>query len=209
MLRSSLCAYSDEYSLVKGTIAVNNTAAVDADADNTNKKVIFKNFAPFTNCISKINNRQIDNTKDIDIVMSMYNLIEYRDNYSKTCGSLWKYCKDTPEVDNNNAIVNFNGANVTDSFNFKVKMTGNTGDDGTKSVKIMVPLKHVSNFWRNLEMLLINCEINLILTWPANCVIFYTVIANQNAKFEITDIKLYVSVVTLSTQDNAKLFKQL
>ena len=88
-------------------------------------------------------------------------------------------------------------------------MTGNTGDDGTKSVKIMVPLKHLSNFWRNLEMLLINCEVNLILTWPANCVIFYTVIANQNAKFEITDIKLYVSVVTLSTQDNAKLFRQL
>ena len=66
------------------------TAAADADANNTNKKVIFKNCAPFANCISKINNTQIDNGKDIDIVMPMYNLIEYSNNYSKTFGSLWQ-----------------------------------------------------------------------------------------------------------------------
>ena len=88
MLRSSLCGYSDAYILVKGNISVNNTAAADADANNTNKKVIFKNCAPFTDCISKINNAQVDNAKDIDIVMLMYNLIEYSDNYSKTSGSL-------------------------------------------------------------------------------------------------------------------------
>ena len=88
MLKLSLCDYSDAYILVKGTITVNNTAAADADANNTNKKVIFKNCAPFTNCISKINNTQIDNSKDIDIVVPMYNLIEYSDNYSKTSGSL-------------------------------------------------------------------------------------------------------------------------
>ena len=88
MLRSSLCDYSDAYILVKGNITVNNTAADGAAANNTNKKVIFKNCAPFTNCISKINNTQVDNAKDIDIVMPMYNLIEYRDNYSKTSGSL-------------------------------------------------------------------------------------------------------------------------
>ena len=70
------------------------TAAADADANNTNKKVIFKNCGPFANCISKINNTQIDNGKDIDIVMPMYNLIEYSNNYSKTFGSLWQYCKD-------------------------------------------------------------------------------------------------------------------
>ena len=81
MLRSSLCDYSDAYILVKGNISVNNTAGANADANNTNKKVIFKNCAPFTNCISKINNTQVDNAKDIDIVMSMYNLIEYSDNY--------------------------------------------------------------------------------------------------------------------------------
>ena len=89
MLRSNLCHYSDAYILVKGTIAANNTAAADADVNNTNKKVIFKNCAPFTNCISKINNTQIDNPKDIDIVMPMYNLMEYSNNYSKTSGNLW------------------------------------------------------------------------------------------------------------------------
>ena len=209
MLKSSLCDYSDAYILVKGTIAVNNTAVADADANNTNKKVIFKNCAPFTNCISEINNTQVDNAKDTDIVMPMYNLIEYSDNYSKTSGSLWRYCKDIPAVDNNNAIVNFAENNLTDSFNFKVKMTGQTGDDGTKNVEIMVPLKYLSNFWRTLEMPLINCEINLILTWPTNCFIVSTNIANQNATFEITDTKLYVPVETLSTQDSSKLLQQL
>ena len=113
MLKSSLCDYSDAYILVKGTITANNTAAADADESNTNKKVIFKNCAPFTNCISEINDTQVGNAKDIDIVMPMYNLIEYSDNYSKTSGSLWHYCKDTPAVDNNNAIVNFVENNLT------------------------------------------------------------------------------------------------
>ena len=88
MLESSLCDYSDAYVLVIGTITVNNTTATGADANNTNKNVIFKNCAPFTNCISEINNTQVDNAKDIDIVMPMYNSIEYSDNYSKTSGSL-------------------------------------------------------------------------------------------------------------------------
>ena len=83
MLKSSLCDYSDAYIFVKGTISVNNTAAAGAAVNNTNKKVIFKNCTPFTNCISEINNTQVDNTKEIDIVMSMYNLIEYSDNYAK------------------------------------------------------------------------------------------------------------------------------
>ena len=88
MLRSSLCDNNDAYILVKGTITVNNTAAADANANNIDKKVIFKNCAPFTNCISKINNTQIENAKDIDIVMPMYDLIEYSDNYAKTSESL-------------------------------------------------------------------------------------------------------------------------
>ena len=87
MLRSSLCDYSDAYILVKGNISVNNTAGAAFAANNTNKKVIFKNCAPFTNCISKINNTQIDNAEYIDIEMPMYNLKEYSDNYSKTSGS--------------------------------------------------------------------------------------------------------------------------
>ena len=75
MLRSSLCDYSDAYILIKGNISVNNTAAESAAANNINKKVIFKNRAPFTDCISKTNNTEVDNAKDIDIVMPMYNLI--------------------------------------------------------------------------------------------------------------------------------------
>ena len=129
--------------------------------------------------------------------MPMYNLIEYSDNYSKTSGSLWQYYKDEP---------NDNLAN-SESFKSKVKITGNTPAGGnTKDVKIIVPLKYLSNFWRTLEMPLINCEVNLILTWSKDCVITNSTGAG---KFKITETKLYVPVVTLSTQDNAKLLQQL
>ena len=148
ILKSILCHYSDACIIVKGTITVNNTAAHGAAADKTNKKVIFKNCAPFTNCRSEINNTQVDNAQDIDIVMPMYNLIEYSNNYAKTSGSLWQYCLDIPAV-NNNAIVDFADGNLSDSFNFKAKITGQTGNGGTKDVEIMVPLKYLSNFWRN------------------------------------------------------------
>ena len=148
MLKSSLCDYSDAYILVKGTI--NNTAAAGTAANNHDKKVIFNNCAPFTNCISEINNTQIDNAKDIDIVIPMYNLIEFSDNYAKTTGSLWQYCKDIPtRNNNNNQIIVFAENNLTDSFNFKVKFTVQTDDDGTKNVETMVPLKHLSNFLGN------------------------------------------------------------
>ena len=172
MLRSSLCDYSNAYILVKGTITVTNTAAGDAAANNTNKKVIFTNCAPYTSCISRINNTQIDNAQYIDVVMAMYNLIEYTDNYSKAYGILWQYCRDEPATNiNNNKIefIDFTEVNaITDSFNLRVKLTGKTGYDGTKNVEIMVPLKHLSNFWRTLEMPLINCEINLDLKWSEN-----------------------------------------
>ena len=156
-LRSNLCDYADAYILVKGTITI--TGAGDDDAakrlDERNKGVIFKNCAPFTKCISRINNTDIDTTQDIDIVMPMYNLIEYSDNYSKTSGSLWQYYKDDPND------------NLTDSESFKskVKITGKTPDDGnTKDVEKIVPLKYLSNFSRTPEMPLINCDFNLILT---------------------------------------------
>ena len=171
MLKSGLCDYSDAHTLIKGNIRVNNTAAEGAAAENnTNKKVIFKYCAPFTDCISKINNTQVYSARDIDIVMLMYNLIEYSDNYSKTSGSLWQYCKEIPAVNNDGDIVDFNGANATDSFNFKTKITGQTDNNGRiDNVEIMVPLKYLSNFWRTLEMPLINCEVNLILTWFEIC----------------------------------------
>ena len=180
------------------------------------KKVIFKNCAPFTGYVGKINNTQIDNAEYIDIVTPMYNLIEYSDNYSKTSGNLWQYCKDILAVDDNGAIVDFNGAKATDSFNFKTKITGQTVDNnnngniaGRVDVEIMVPLKYLSNFWRALEMSLINCEVELILDWSGNCIITYTDVANRVPTFTITETNLYVPVVTLSTQDNAKLLPQL
>ena len=151
------------------------------------KKVIFKNCALFTSCISKINNPQIDNAEYIDIVMPMYNLIEYSDNYSKTSGSLWQYCKEIPAIDNDGDIVDLNGANATESFNFKTKITGQTNINGIINVEIMVPLKYLRNFKRTLEMPLFNCEVELILNWSANCVIIYTGVNNQFPAFTITD----------------------
>ena len=179
MLKSSLCDYSNVYILVEGTIAVNNTAAAGANANNTNKKGIFKNCAPFTNCVSEIINTQVDKANNIDIVIPVYNLIEYCDNYLKTSESLWQYCEDITAINNNNATVDFAENNLTDPFNFKVKKADQSRDNGTKSVEIMVPLKYLSNFWKTLEMPLINCEINLILIWSSTCVIVSTNVANQ------------------------------
>ena len=197
MLKSSLCDYSDPYILVKGTITIAGAGADAAarQADERDKGLIFKNCGLFINCISEINNTQVNNDKDIDIVMPMHSLIEYSDNYSKTPGSLWQYCRDEP---NNNLA-------DSESFKFKVRITGKTpNDDNEKDVEIMVPLKYLSNFWRTLEMPLINCEVNLILTWSSTCVITNS---TGVGTFEITDTKLYVPVVTLSTKQNVKFLK--
>ena len=108
------------YIHVKGSIEVPNTAAAGASVNNTNKKETFKNCAPFTNCIIEINNRQVDGGQDIDLVMPMYNLIEYSDVYSKISGSLWQYYRDEPTLDNNNKIIDF-PANNNNSISFKFK----------------------------------------------------------------------------------------
>ena len=201
MLKSSLCDYSDSYILVKGTITITGAGADAAarQADERDEGVVFKNCAPFTNCISEINNMQVGNAKDIDIVMPMYNLIEYSDNYAKTSGSLWQYYRDEP--------INDNDLEDSESFKFKKKITGKTpNNDNKKNVEIMVPLKYLSNFWRTLETPLIICEVNLILTWSSTCIITDS---NGAGTSEITDTKLYVSKVTLSTRENAKFLQQL
>ena len=142
--------------------------------------------------------------------MSMYNLIEFSDNYSKISEILFQYCKDVPAVDNSCSVTDFTEANATtDLFNLKLKLTGQTGNNATKIVEIIALLKYLINIWRTLEMSLINCEITRDLNWSENCVIAATNIAAQAATFSITDTKLYVPVVTLSTQDNAKLLEQL
>ena len=141
MLGSILCDYSDAYILAKGNITVNNTAAAGAAANNATKKVIVKNCAPFTNCTRKINYTQKDNTGYIDIVMPMYNMIEYSDNYSKTSESLWQYCKEIPAVNNAGNIIYFTAINTADSFKFKTKITGQIDNDGRiDNIEIMVPL---------------------------------------------------------------------
>ena len=152
MLKSSLCDCSDAHILVKGTITIAGEGANAAvrHADERDKGVAFKNCAPFINCISEINNKQLDNVKDIDIVMPMYNLIEYSDNYVKISGSLWQYFRDEP--DDNDDV------DESESFKSKIKITGKNPNNGNeKDVEIMVPLKYLSNFWRTLEIPLINC----------------------------------------------------
>ena len=122
--------------------------------------------------------------------MPMYNLIEYSDNYSDTSGSLWNFKRD--EIINNADVTNDNNA---PSFKYKANLIGKTEDNGIKNgVKIAVPLKYLSNFWRSLEMLLSNCKVELSLLWNENCILSSVA---HNSTFEITGTKLYVSVVTL------------
>ena len=139
MLRSNLCDYADSYILVKGPITITGARNDDAakQAGERDKGVTFKNCAPFNKCISRINNTDIDNAQDIDIVMPMYNMIEYSNNCSKKYGSLWQYYKDDPNDD----LVD------SKSFKSKVKITGKTANDGnTKDAEIIVLLKYLSNF---------------------------------------------------------------
>ena len=131
----------------------------------------------------------------------MYNLIEYSDNYSDTSGSLWGFKID--EIVNNVVVSNNDNAPL---FKYKASTISNTENNGRKNgVKMAVPLKYLSNFWRSLEMPLINCKVELSLKWYERCLL---TIANT-ATFKITDAKLYVPIVTLSAEDSAKLSKLL
>ena len=169
MLISDLCDYSDAYIVVKENITV-----VRPTNAKRNKSVAFKNNAPFINCISKINGVKADNAEDLHVGMLMHNLLEYRKNCRKTTGSLWNYCRDEQS---DPLSSNFK------SFKYKTSITGNTynavdGDEGYDANKagkneteVVIPLKHLSNFWRSLNVLLIHCEVELILTWSKNCVL--------------------------------------
>ena len=139
MIRTNFCGYSDAYIHVKATIAIQDTAAAAAPVNNTNKIVIFKTCASFSKCISEINNAELDDAQDIDIVMLMYNLIEYSNVYLKASGSLWQYYRNEPAQDNNNNSnnnnnnIDFSGNNNNSiSFKFKLQITGQIGNGGTK-----------------------------------------------------------------------------
>ena len=198
VIKSNLCGYLGTYILVTGDIT-----ATGGDADT---KFEFKNCAPFTKCVTHINDEHVDNADNLDIVMSMYNLIEYSDNYSDTSRSLWHFKSDEQNMNDGNH------ANVTtadlSSFKYKSSFFKTLEDDNNgifKNVKIAVSLKYLSNFWRSLEMPLINCKIHFELNWSKDCIMSTT----DEATFRITNTKLYVPIVTLSSKDNAKLVKLL
>ena len=189
--------------------------------------MVFKNNVPFIKCISKIDGIKIDNAEDPDVVMPMYNLLEYSKNYKKTTGSLWNYYRDEPNssTDNNNNITH--SILNSESFDYRANFMENgvTQNNLIKNnVKIVIPLKHLSNLWSNLNIPLINRQVELILTWLKNCVLIekLTRDANynenlvvrkidnpENAIFQIADTKLHVPVVTLSKENNIKLLEQL
>ena len=167
MLRSNLCDYSDAYILVEGTI----TIAGNNLRDRQNRPLILKNNAPFVSCITRINGELIEDADDSDIVMPMYNLLEYSKNYRKTIGSLYNYYRDELSNDANNN--NFNNIKVVNSntFKYKNKIINNTNNAGTKNIELAIPLKYLGNFWRSLNIPLISCEVSLELKWDKNCVI--------------------------------------
>ena len=140
----------------------------------------------------------------------MYYLIEYSDVYLKTSGNVWQYYRDEPALDNKNNIIDFpaNSNNII-SFKLKQQITGQTENRGTKNVKIIVPLKYLSNFRRTIEMPLINCEVNLHLKWSEQCILVAGTAANEVPEFKVNDTKLYVPVVTLSAEHIVKLLKKI
>ena len=241
MLSSDLFDYSDANIVVKGDITLTKTNGREI-FNIRNRFLAFKNNAPFTNCISKINNVLIYNAEDLDIVMPMYNLLEYSKYYKKKTGRFWNYYRDEPNKpplnDDDPPTIHYNADTITNSESFKCKssITGKTSNANNNSeqentkpkrnLEIVVPLKYLSNFWRSLDMLLINCEISLTLTWSKNCVLTdiktqtaaaaqgdnaarETIDAPSNAKFKITDTTLYVPVVTLSPKDDINFLEQL
>ena len=174
MLKSNLCDYSDAYILVKGTVTV-TAPGVNNNANNIrdkrNRPLILKNNAPFVSCITRINGELIEDANDLDMVIPMYNLLEYSKNYRKTIGSLYNYYRDelSDDADDNIKVVNSN------TFKYKNKITGNTynvdagvdgydvNKNGKQEIELAIPLKYLGDFWRALNILLISCEVSLEL----------------------------------------------
>ena len=227
MLRSNLCDYSDAYILVKGTITV-TAPGVNNNANNIrdkrNRPLILKNNAPFVSCITRINGELIEDANGLDIVIPMHNLLEYSKNYRKTIGSLYNYYRD--ELSDDAEDNNFDNIKLVNSNTFKYqnKITGNTynvdagvdgydvNKNGTQEAELAIPLKYLGNFWRALNIPLIN----------KNCVITSLeerqfdagppVVRDNSptgATLAINDCKLYIPVVTLSKDDETKLLTNL
>ena len=234
MLRSNLCDFSDAYILVKGTTTVTDPGAnnnANNIRDKRNRPLILKNNAPFVSCKRRIIGELIEDADDLDVVMPMYNLLEYSKNYRKTIGSLCNYYRDelSDDADDNN----FDNIKVINSntFKYKNKITANTynvnagaqgydvNKNGTQEVELAMPLKYLGNFWRALNIPLISCEVSLELKWDKNCII--TSLEQRDigggnrhnaptgATLAINDCKLYIPEVTLSKDDEIKLLTNL
>ena len=183
--------------MVDGTI---RAAAADA-----NTRLALKNCAPFTKCNLEINDQHVDTAENLDITMPMYNLIEYSDSYQDSSATFYQYKRDKPPEANG---INDLTTDTSSSFKYKVSLLGNpvvANNIARINVKVVVPLKYLSNFFRSLEMPLINCKIKLNLTWKKECVLSTD---DGNAVFTINDTKMYVPVVTLSKEDNKDFIEQ-
>ena len=241
------CDYSDAYILVNGTITVTAAEGANDIREKRNKPLVLTNNAPFVSCITRINGELIEDAHDLDIVMPMYNLLEYSKNYKQTIGSLYNYYRD--ELSDDAVDNNFRNIKVvnSNSFKYKNKIIGNTynidatitnpdpataaanprvanpnydaNKEGTKTIELAIPLKYLGNFWRALNIPLISCEVSLELKWNKNCVTTSLERrkvgarprnnAPTGATLAINDCKLYVSVVTLSKDDEIKLLTNL
>ena len=197
VLKPNLCDYAEAYILIDGTI---RAAAADA-----NTRLALKICAPCTKCNLEINDEHVDTAKKIDITMPMYNLIEYSDNYQDSSATLYQYKRDEPLEDD--AVADLTADNLS-SLKYKISFLGNpevANNIARINVKVVVSLKYLSNFFRSLEMPLINCKIKLNLTWKKECVLSTN---DGNAVFIINDTKMYVPVVTLSKEDNKDFIEQ-
>ena len=197
VLKPNLCDYAEAYILVDGTIR--------RTGGNNNTRLALKNRATFTKCNLEINDEHVDTAENLDITMPMYNLIEYSDNYQDSSATLYQYRRDEPPE--NDAVADLTADNSS-SLKYKISLLGNpvvANNIARINVNVVVPLKYLSNFFRSLEMPLINCKIKLNLTWIKECVLSTD---NGNAVFIINDTKMYVPVVTFSKEDNKDFIEQ-
>ena len=214
IVKPLLCDYSDAYILVTGNIKVKN--------GNDATRVAIKNCHPFTRATFKLNNEQVDTAGNLDLTMNLYNMLEHSDNYADATGSLYHYIRPEPRDDNVNVV---NLVTTLSSYKYQSglvqkqlktpnseNVSANTDTNFTnahkiwKNIKIVVPLKYISNIFRNLEFPLINTKLFMELNWTK-----YSVLCNQNQNsiFQITKFELYIPVVTLDTENNDKLSELL
>ena len=205
VLKPNLCDYAEAYILVDGTIRA-------AAADN-NTRLSLKNCAPFTKCNLEINDEHVDTAENLDIVMPMYNLIKYSDNYQDSSAILYQYKRDEPPEDD--AVADLTADNSS-FFKYKINLLGNpvvAGNVAGRNVKVVIPLKYLSNFFRSLEMPLNNCKIKLNLTWKKNVyyqmkmVMLYLLSMIQNCTFQL--LICQKKIIKILLNNKIKDFKDL